>query len=132
MQDYRKLAVWRKSHELAVDLHRVTTRSAVRDHGGLISQLRRSAISIPANIAEGCGKEGSRELGRYLQIAIGSASELEYHLLLAKDLDAVSMPVHAKLQSRVSEVLRMLVALRRRVATSEPKSDKSTGRRVDE
>jgi len=75
---------------------------------GLTSQIRRSSSSIPANIAEGCGRDGDAELGRFLQIARGSASELEYHLLLARDLGFLAQTDHYHLSGEVIEVKRML------------------------
>jgi four helix bundle protein len=83
---------------------------------GLTSQLRRSASSIPANIAEGCGRYGTPELIRFLHIAAGSASELEYHLLLAHDLKLLESSEFARLSNDVSDVKRMLAALCRKLA----------------
>ena len=78
---------------------------------GLTSQIRRSGASIPANIAEGCGRDGDRELSRFLQIAMGSASEVEYHLLLAYNLGFLEERDYEQLNSEVVEVKRMLAAL---------------------
>ncbi len=80
--------------------------------------MRRAASSIPANITEGCGREGDAEFGRYLQISMGSASELEYHLLLARDLDYVQGSAYDDLAGRVTEVKRMLASLLRKVKAS--------------
>lgn len=82
---------------------------------GLVSQIRRAASSIPANIAEGCGRRGNAELHRFLQMAMGSASELEYHLLLSKDLNYLKTDAYERMQPRVEEVKRMLAALIRKV-----------------
>jgi four helix bundle protein len=86
MRDFRELKVWRKAHELTLDVYRVTRAFPKEETYGLTSQIRRAAASVGANIAEGSGKNSRSDFARYLQIAIGSASELEYHLLLAKDL----------------------------------------------
>ena len=86
MKDYRQLKVWERSHRLTVTLYRVTARFPAEERYGLTSQIRRAAASIPANIAEGCGRDGDAELARFCRIASGSASELDYHLLLAKEL----------------------------------------------
>lgn len=84
MKDFKKLIVWKKAHEMTLNIYR-TTKSFPKDEVyGLTSQLRRAASSIPANIAEGCGRNSDAELARFLQIAAGSASEVEYHLLLAR------------------------------------------------
>lgn len=87
MRDFRELKVWEKAHCLTLAVYRATTAFPRDEVYGLTSQIRRSCASIPANIAEGCGREGDAELARFLQIAMGSASELEYHLLLTRDLD---------------------------------------------
>jgi four helix bundle protein len=84
---------------------------------GLASQIRRCSASIPANIAEGCGRVGNSELHRILQIACGSASELEYHFLLARDLGYISEPDHSLLEKQLLEMKRMLVALTRKVGS---------------
>lgn len=90
MKDFKELKVWAKAHELTVAVYGIT-RAFPRDEVyGLSAQLRRSAASIGANIAEGCGRRSDGELARFLQIARGSASETEYHLLLAKDLKFLS------------------------------------------
>ena len=81
------------------------------EYPGLVSQLRRAAASIPANIAEGCGHSGEREFARFLQMALASASELEYHLLLAVDLGMLPRDTYRELDSAVTEVKRMLTSL---------------------
>ncbi|MGI9102658.1 MAG: four helix bundle protein [Terriglobales bacterium] len=85
---------------------------------GLISQIRRAAASIPANIAEGCGKDSNPDYHRFLQTASGSASELEYHFLLAHELHLVTSDEYKKLDGTIKEVRRMLAALIRHVAAS--------------
>lgn len=86
MKDFRDVKVWQKAHELALEVYKATAVFRREELYGLTSQIRRSCISIPANIAEGCGRSGDAELARFFQIAMGSASELEYHCLLARDL----------------------------------------------
>lgn len=108
VQDFRKLKVWEKAHLLALEAYRATASFPDTERYGLTSQIRRSAASIPANIAEGCGRSGPAELGRFLQIAMGSASELEYHLLLARDLGFLEGATYAELADAVVEVKRML------------------------
>ena len=90
MQSFRDLKVWEKAHKLTLDVYRVTKAFPADERFGLTSQLRRACASIPANIAEGCGRSGGKELRRFLDIAMGSASEVEYHLLLARDLNYLS------------------------------------------
>jgi len=86
VQNFKSLKVWEKSHELILAVYKATTNFPKDELYGLTSQIRRASASIPANIAEGCGRTGKAELARFLQVAMGSASELEYHLLLAHDL----------------------------------------------
>ena len=115
MKDFKELKVWSKAHELTVDVYSLT-RAFPRDEiYGLTSQLRRSAASIAANIVEGCGRRSDGELARFLQIARGSASETEYHLLLAKDLGILSDQDYRSTKERVFEVERMLTALAQKV-----------------
>ena len=115
MQDFRKLKVWQKAHGLTLAVYEATRRFPNDELYGLISQSRRCAASIPANIAEGCGRGGGREFARFLQIASGSASELEYHLLLAHNLNFLAQPAYDRLTSGVCEVKRMLASLIQKV-----------------
>jgi four helix bundle protein len=115
MKDFKELRVWSKAHELTVIIYSLT-RSFPRDEiYGLTSQVRRSAASVGANIAEGCGRRSDGEMTRFLQIARGSASETEYHLLLAKDLGFLSEPDFRTTEKKLTEVQRMLTALVQRV-----------------
>ena len=111
MKDFRKLKVWEKSHQLVLEVYRVTATFPSAEMYGLTSQLRRAGASIPANIAEGCGRGGDPELARFLQIAMGSASEVEYHLLLVHDLGFVADLDYERLVSSTIEVKRMLASL---------------------
>jgi four helix bundle protein len=111
MQDFRKLSVWSKSHQLVLMIYAATGNVPERKFPGLTSQIRRSAASIPANIAEGCGHSGSRELARFLGIAVASSFELGYHLQLASDLNVFSKSDFARLDARTEQVRRMLSSL---------------------
>ena len=115
MRPFRDLAVWSKSHTLTIAVFRATQRVRRADFPGLVSQLRRAAASIPTNIAEGCGHVGQREFARFLQIAMASASELEYLLLLASELGMISRDPYHGLASQVTEVKRMLAGLIKKV-----------------
>ncbi len=115
MQDFRKLNVWRKSHRLTLDIYMATRGFPKDELYGLTSQTRRAAASIPANIAEGCGRDGGADLARFLQIAVGSASELEYHLLLARDLRFLDGEHWTNLAGDVCEIKQMLTSLMRKV-----------------
>ena len=121
MRDFRKLNVWHKAHQLTLAVYESTRRFPKDELYGLTSQSRRSAASIPANIAEGCGRDGTAEFSRFLHIASGSASELEYHLLLAHDLHLLDREIHTRLTADVREVKQMLTSLVRSL-----KSDRQT------
>ena len=110
MRDFRELKVWEKSHRLVLAVYRATATFPRTEQFGLMSQIRRASASIPANIAEGCGRRGEAEFARFLQIAMGSASELEYHLLLARDLGFLKLPIYEQLTGEVVEIKRMLTS----------------------
>ena len=117
MKDFRELKVWGKAQELTLKCYRLTDRFPKHELFGLANQIRRCASSIPANIAEGCGRLGNNELHRFLQISCGSASELEYHLLLARDLAYISQADHQTAHKQLLEMKRMLVALTTKVGS---------------
>ncbi len=108
MQNFRELRVWQRSHQLALSVYHITTEFPKHELYGLTSQMRRSATSVPTNIAEGCGRNSGAELAWFLQVAMGSASELEYQLLLAHDLNLLSAPQHIQLETELIEIKRML------------------------
>lgn len=110
MRDFRELKVWEKSHQLTLAIYKVTTNFLREEVYGLTSQIRRACASIPANIAEGCGRNSVVELARFLHIAMGSASELDYHLILARDLGYLNRAVYDHLATDLTEVKRMLGA----------------------
>jgi four helix bundle protein len=111
MKDFRQLQVWEKSHQLALTIYRITASFPREETYGLASQIRRAASSIPSNIAEGCGRDGDPELARFCIIARGSASELEYALLLARDLMLLSSNDYETLSQQTVEIKRMLTVL---------------------
>ena len=113
--DFKELKVWAKAHCLTLEVYGVTKCFPREELYGLTSQLRRSAISMGANIAEGCGRRSDGEFAHFLQIARGSASELEYELLLARDLGFLGGCQHDRLEQSVMEVERMLTALVQRI-----------------
>lgn len=110
MRDFKGLKVWQKSHGLALTVYKATASFPKEEIYGLTSQIRRSCVSICANIAEGCGRNGEAELARFFQIGMGSASELEYHLLLVHDLGLLKTPDYEQLTGEVIEVKRMLTS----------------------
>ena len=111
MTDFKQLKVWRKAHEMTLDTYRVTAAFPREEMYGLTSQLRRAAASIGANIAEGCGRRSDGEMCRFLQIARGSASETEYHFLLARDLHLLTERDFQILTRKSDELQRMLTGL---------------------
>lgn len=110
MKDFRTLKVWEKSHRLVLDIYEVTKPFPKNELYGITSQIQRAAVSVPTNIAEGCGKDSDAELGRFLKIAMGSSSELEYLLLLARDLSYLTDEQYNQLQTNLVEVRKMLNA----------------------
>ena len=111
MKDFRNLKVWGKAHQLTLALYPVTASFPRLEAYGLASPIRRSASSIPSNIAEGCGREGDPELARFCIIARGSATELEYQLLLARYLKLIQPKDYEKLSAETVEIKRMLTVL---------------------
>ena len=130
------MKVWEKAHNLAVMVYAATAKFPKEELYGLTSQIRRAAGSIPANIAEGCGRNGDAELARFCQIAMGSASELEYHLLLARDLKFMKAEAHRDIESELTQVKRMLTSfiqkLRADKSSSEQQSAISIQRKAKE
>jgi four helix bundle protein len=117
MQDFRNLRVWEKAHQLALSVYKSSSGFPREEIYGLTSQMRRASVSIGANIAEGCCRQGDTELRRFLQIAMGSASELEYELLLAHDLSILVSTEYERLNKDVTEVKRMLAVLIHKLRT---------------
>ena len=114
-RDFRRLKVWEKSHSLALAIYEATANFPKSELYGLTSQVRRSAVSIPANIAEGCGRGGNAELARFLRIAMGSASELEYHVVLARDLALLTAADADGLARQITEIKKMLTSFTQRL-----------------
>lgn len=111
MQDFRDLKVWGKAHHVTLGVYKASATFPKDELYGLTSQIRRSSASVPTNIAEGCGRSGDPEFARFVQIAMGSASELEYQLLLSHDLGFMNGTKYKTLANQVIEVKRMLAVL---------------------
>ena len=111
MGEFTKLAVWKKAHALTLAIYRRTALWPKREMFGLTLQARRAAISVPANIAEGCGRNSDAELARFSRYSLGSASELSYYVILARDLEYLAPEEHDEYQGSVAEVRRMLASL---------------------
>jgi four helix bundle protein len=111
MQSFRDLKVWEKAHALALETYRASKSFPSDERFGLVSQMRRAAASVPANIAEGCVRSSDPDFARFLSQGIGSASELEYFAVLARDLAFLSETDYLDVSNRVEEVKRKLAAL---------------------
>lgn len=118
MEDFKDLRVWNKAHELTLFVYQHTRSFPKEEIFGLTSRIRRSAASVGANIAEGCGRRSDGEMKRFLQIAWGSASELESHLILAKDLHLIPEETFKEMREKTFEIQRMLAGLVQRLSST--------------
>ncbi len=121
MIDYRKYKVWEKAHGFVLKAYGVTATFPKSEMFNLTSQINRAAVSIPTNIAEGCGRSSQKELVRFLYIASGSAHELEYLLLLAADLQLMSQADAVSFSEDIVEIKKMLASLIRKIKETESK-----------
>ncbi len=119
MRDFKTLKVWSKAHCFSLHVYQATQHFPKYERFGLTVQLRRSAVSIPSNIAEGCGRIGEKEFARFLGIALGSASEAEYQLLLSHDLKYLQTNYYQYLACQIDEIKRMLISLIRKIVISQ-------------
>jgi four helix bundle protein len=117
MRDFREVKAWKKAHDLTLQIYHLSAKFPDNERFGLSAQIRRASASIPTNIAEGCGRSSIVELCRFMEIALGSASEVEYQLLLARDLQYVDSQIFSELSNRVIEVKRMLYAFVKKLKT---------------
>ena len=122
VSDFKKLKVWRKGHALALNVHRVATQIRGSDNSSLRNQMLGSAMSVPTNIVEGAGQKTQREFARFLRFALNSSSELEYHLIIARDINVISVGDFKSLSHQTHEVARMLHGLLNRLASAPRKS----------
>ena len=111
MKDFQQLKVWKRAHRLALAIYKATAAFPKEELYGLTSQIRRASTSVPTNIAVGCGRGSDADFARFLQLAMGSASEIEYQLLLSLDLGLLGRDDYTPLQADVEEVKRMLSGL---------------------
>ena len=118
MQRFTNLQVWQRSHQLVLEIYRATRAFPIEERFGLVSQLRRSAVSVPTNIAEGSKRASSRDFARFLNIAEGSMAEIEYLLMLSHDLELLSEEASTAMLKEADEIARMLNALRVKVEAS--------------
>jgi len=111
MKDFRKLIVWEKAHQLTLKIYKVTEEFPREELYGLTSQIRRACVSIPTNIAEGCVRSSDADFSRFLYIALGSTSELEYLMLLSMDLKIIKNELHIELNNEINEIKKMLISM---------------------
>ena len=111
MKSFRNLKVWEKAHQFTLAIYKASADFPQEERYGLTTQMRRAVVSIPSNIAEGCARSGDKEMARFLQIAMGSASELEYQLLLTRDLNFLDDQQHRTLETKLVEIKKMLTSL---------------------
>ncbi|MFW2340450.1 MAG: four helix bundle protein [Acidimicrobiia bacterium] len=116
MRDYTKLNAWRKSHQLALDVYSITAGLPSTENYGLVTQMRRAAVSIPSNIAEGAGRRTQADYRKFIDIATGSTSELEYHIRLVRDLGYVPHADTERAERTAGEIKKMLRALSNKLA----------------
>ena len=115
MKDYRQLEVWQRSHRFALAVHSVSQSFPREEAFGLTGQFRRASVSIPTNLAEGCGRDSDADFKRLVVMAHGSASEAEYELLLASDLGMLKPESYHPLRDEIDQIKRMLGALARKL-----------------
>jgi len=111
MRNYRDLQTWNKAHNLTLELYKLSRHFPKEEIYGLTSQLRRAASSIGANLAEGCGRQSNPKFARFVRISMGSASELDYHLLLSRDLGFIENTTYDRVSKGLTEVRKMLASL---------------------
>lgn len=121
MKDFKELEVWQRGHEMAIEIFGLTQGFPSEEKFGLISQMRRSSQSIPTNIAEGCGRNSKKELIRFCSIAMGSASELEYQLILSKDINLINKENYDETNEKLLVLKRKLNAYMKYLRTQLPK-----------
>ncbi len=111
MRDYRKLLVWQKAHQLALNIYKTVKHFPKEEMFGLTSQMKRASTSIPMNIAEGCGRKSDKDFCRFLIITFGSANELEYQIILSTDLNFLEIEQSRQLLAQIEEIKKMLNGL---------------------
>lgn|SRR5690554_3792321 len=117
MRDFKKYDIWDLSHKLTLEIYRITSVFPKEELYGLTSQIRRASLSIPTNISEGCGRNSDKEFNQFLNIALGSALETEYLLILSKDLDYIQTDVFLNLESNINEIKSKIYNLKSKLTS---------------
>ena len=118
MRDFRKYDIWKLSHQLTLEIYKITNHFPSNESYGITSQLRRASSSIPTNISEGCGRTSDADFNRFLTIALGSASETEYLIVLSKDLNYIDEETFEKLNSEVNYIKQKTYSLKQKLIQS--------------
>jgi len=118
VSDFKKLEVWRKAHMLALAVYGIASKVRGQDNASLRSQTIRAALSVPTNLVEGVGQESRKDFARFISISLNSSSELEYHLIVLRDIRLIGETDFESLSARTIEVRKMLHGLRRRVRST--------------
>ena len=111
MRNFKKYDVWKLSHDLVLDVYKVTANFPASERFQLITQMQRAAYSIPSNFSEGCGRDSDKDFNRFIQICLGSAHELEYFIILAKDLQFIDERLFLDLDSKINTIKKKLYSL---------------------
>jgi len=115
MRDFKKYDIWQLSHQITLKIYTITNSFPKDETYTLISQIRRSSMSIPTNIAEGCGRNSDKEFNQFLNIALGSASETEYLILLAKDLNYLDDSIYESLMQEINVIKSKIYTLKNKL-----------------
>ena len=115
MRDFKKYNVWELSHTFTLKVYELTKEFPANEIYGISSQIKRASVSIPTNISEGCGRESDPDFNRFLSIALGSACEVEYLLLLAKDLNFMSTDLHKQLDTDINLIKKKIFSLKQKL-----------------
>ena len=118
MQDFQSLEIWKKSHSLVLSIYKITENDFPKSElFTLTTQIRRAASSIPTNIAKGCGRRTNKDFAHFIQMAIGSSSEVEYQLILAKDLKYITEETWKSLSKNITEIRKMMLSFNKKLST---------------
>jgi len=117
MRDFRKYDVWQLSHNLVLEIYLLTKDFPNTELYGITNQLRRASVSVPTNISEGCGRSSDADFNRFLQIALGSAHEIEYLIQLSTDLHFLSADKHIELAVKINLIKKKLYHLSQKLIT---------------
>ena len=117
MRNFKNLQVWQLSHQMTLEIYRITKRFPSNERYEIVRQMKRCAHSIPANISEGCGRKSDKDFNRFLQIALGSAHELEYFILLSKDLNLIDYATYSILDENINTLKKRIYTLSQKLIT---------------